>query len=141
MVQNNLAEGAGPTYGSTLCEIEHAIKLFGIKKMFRDFFSVTGFKFAFPVTVDKTSDPKVYLAKAANAMAYSQNDNELECYGNFINKYQTEFARMNLVICQVAETSMKLLNPENNLPCFARYWSSFIPLSIFLELFRGLIKM
>ena len=132
---NNKEEDAGLAYGSTVREIESAIELIGPQKKFRNFFSATGFTFHFPVTVDITPDPKVFWAKLANSPAYSHNEVELEDYFVFVKKYQSEFARMNDVICQIAENSKKILTPEVNLPCFARY---YIFLSNVFILFRPL---
>ena len=107
-------------YGSTLADLVDAIKNVDVNKGFGDLFELTEFDFAFPVLIESSETPHIFVAKPQNAPAYSFKESDNVDYQSFIEKYQTDFSRMNAVICDVAESEEPVEKPVKNLDCLAR---------------------
>ena len=118
-VPNTLDPEDAP-YGTTVAELETAILTVGLENSFRDFFSVSGFPFPFPVKLTATVDLHIFASRPENAPAYSIFDEENEKYRDFVQRCQVDFGRMNAIICDVAEQSKIVQKPTKNLPCLAR---------------------
>lgn len=112
------------TYGSTLSELISAIKIVDVSKGFRDIYELTNFTFGFPVLIEASETPHIFVAKPQNAPAYSYEESDNVAYLTFIEQYLMDLNRMNGVICEVAASADPIEKPSQNMCCLARLVSS-----------------